>query len=808
MIRHEKWLELLTAVVWRANEDLGALGGGPGLVRAVTELVTAPDAESKVALVERNPLLRTDEAEWLVARCVALVHAQRSRDVFADGKVGAYLRGALGLVEAVRAGELDADLVRRIQGGQPLPTPDDDDPRVIEQHGRRLLDDGRLDAAEAALFRAVTAARAAGRPDVEGDAEIALFKVWMRTGHGVGEQRTAQPSEQWALMLAHARAAEAAYRAADDERGVQNALVAQLTVLVDHNHWTAAGEVLTSLEVANEPVARWWHQYVEAMSAREVETLIERLRWCRDSADLLGGQAEFYRRMCEGKLAALEFRPGDVVPDQTPALAAVTLLGEVGVRDEEGGRAVIARGEALVREAEKLRRRNRTQRVQRQLSGQYAGTYRLHARNLDRLVGGEQAVDVIQAATSRALVAQLWSHELWADALAHPWSRAEPRPTALEECLGRYLADRSVGNRSVLMAAFGRERVRRERQELALTDDDRTAPIISGPLPTGRLRSLLREDDRVVVYGGTGVIYLITHDDTRKIATFEPEEMGDLVEEVLPTLTGTQPPAAEDRRLEERVVDPLREHLRAGSRVFLVPMGDLWRVPLEHLGAAPLGDSHAVSCVPNLTLLGHVLAAPRLKRLIPRFVGFGDPDGSLPHARHELRGAAEFFVDTMVRVGDDLEFNPVVANMADADVLHLACHGLAFPEHPDFAALHLAGPIHRPQVLWYADLARLRLNARLVVLASCHAGTGRVLPGEEYVGFPGAFLAAGARAVVAPLWAVDDRVTAAFMDHFHRAFAHTGDSAAALRDARSRLRSDPLTADPRHWAGFRIFGAP
>jgi CHAT domain-containing protein len=99
------------------------------------------------------------------------------------------------------------------------------------------------------------------------------------------------------------------------------------------------------------------------------------------------------------------------------------------------------------------------------------------------------------------------------------------------------------------------------------------------------------------------------------------------------------------------------------------------------------------------------------------------------------------------------------------------------------------------------------MRARLVVLAACHAGLSRALPENEYVGLPGAFLVSGARAVLGPLWQVDDRVTARFMTHFHAALPDAGPS-GALHLAQQAIEADPTTAHPYYWAAFQLFGLP
>ncbi|MER7544778.1 CHAT domain-containing protein [Spirillospora sp. NPDC127506] len=805
-MNQQQIVAFLTRLAHQTSRQNGALAGGDDVAHAVAALVVAPDAEAKVALIERDPMLRTDQAEWLLARMADHVQTGPMTEQLSD--ISEYLHNTHTIMQSVRAGKLDVAEVRRIKQQYPVPdspSSEDDSVRGQEQKGRQFLEEGRLDLAEATLSLAAEAARAAGEREVEGDAEIALFRVWSELAPEEGHGRL--EGQGWRRMLAHARRAEAAYRAAGDSIGLGNALVAMTTVLVDHGEPVALDSVLDRLEEHCEPVARWWRRYARTKTARDHATLVDGLRWCRDNADLLGENADFYSQMCESKLAFFESRPVTVGRHMSPEFTALASLGlnPSGSDDE-----LIERGEELVRAAGELHRRTLTQRVHRQISMTHYFTYLLHAKNLQRIRGAEAAVDALEAGTNRALLAQVWARELWVGAAQQPWARTEPRPTQLERLLGRYLTDRTPGSHSLLMTAFGKELTRRERQETTLLDQQRrTSHAAAGPLPVAQLRPLLQEEDAVVVYGANGSVYLITRNGCERIAEFQPDKNTALVKAGLSAMTGAGSEGTSAlRQIADVLLAPVLDRVSAGARLYLVPHDSLWHLPLGHIGDEPLADSVAISYVPSLTLLAWQLTAPRLERTLKRFVGFGDGDGTLPHARQELAAAAALWSDSMVRTGKDMQFNPVVANMADADILHLACHGLYFPTHPDFSALHLCGPPQEPEVLWYSDLTRIKMNAELVVLASCHAGTGSVLPGSEYVGFPGAFLSAGARTVIAPLWAVDDHSTESLMGHFYRAYASTKSVAGALRTAQHALRADPETSHPRHWAAFQIFGAP
>ena len=130
-------------------------------------------------------------------------------------------------------------------------------------------------------------------------------------------------------------------------------------------------------------------------------------------------------------------------------------------------------------------------------------------------------------------------------------------------------------------------------------------------------------------------------------------------------------------------------------------------------------------------------------------------------------------------------------------------------------------------------------RTELVVLSACDTGLGDVAGGEGVMGLTRAFHLAGARNVVASLWKVDDRATAALMRLFyHKLWSEGKPPIKALREAQLALYRHPeqigplaasrgpefaktvqlvdggkttanaATGDPRHWAAFLRRGLP
>ncbi len=116
------------------------------------------------------------------------------------------------------------------------------------------------------------------------------------------------------------------------------------------------------------------------------------------------------------------------------------------------------------------------------------------------------------------------------------------------------------------------------------------------------------------------------------------------------------------------------------------------------------------------------------------------------------------------------------------------------------------GPQGAPANLSAARIATLELPARLAVLSSCSSASGRVISGEGVIGVTGAFMSAGVPCIVATLWPVDDRATAALMERFYERLAQGDPAAAALASSKEAIRANPATRAPFYWAGFVVVG--
>src|SRR5262249_8588989 len=105
---------------------------------------------------------------------------------------------------------------------------------------------------------------------------------------------------------------------------------------------------------------------------------------------------------------------------------------------------------------------------------------------------------------------------------------------------------------------------------------------------------------------------------------------------------------------------------------------------------------------------------------------------------------------------------------ARATMLHFATHAVVDETRPEQSAWALTPlPPSEDGLLQVREIYRLSLDADLVTLSACETALGAEFAGEGLVGLARAFHIAGARAVVATLWSVNDEATAELMDRFY-----------------------------------------
>lgn len=262
------------------------------------------------------------------------------------------------------------------------------------------------------------------------------------------------------------------------------------------------------------------------------------------------------------------------------------------------------------------------------------------------------------------------------------------------------------------------------------------------------------------------------------------------------------------RQLHQRLIVPVEETgLLAGtSRLVLAPHAELHYLPFAALLDSAghfLVERFELTTTPSASVwlvLGRRSVTPRegILALAPR------PD-ALPASRTEVDAIARVRGATVLKGAAATE-SAFRRHAPGKRVVHLATFGVLNKNNPLFSHVELGPGDGYDGRLEVHEIYGLDLAADLVVLSACETGLGSgavgdVPAGDDWVGLTRAFLHAGAKRVLATLWAVDDWATAALMEQFY-----PGESLAGAQ--RAMLRS-PATAHPFFWAGFvAVEGAP
>jgi CHAT domain-containing protein len=270
--------------------------------------------------------------------------------------------------------------------------------------------------------------------------------------------------------------------------------------------------------------------------------------------------------------------------------------------------------------------------------------------------------------------------------------------------------------------------------------------------------------------------------------------------------------------LFHRLIQPVASMLPPGGRVIVVPDGPLNMLNFETLPVPGerrryLIEDVEIAVAPSLASLSTRLSSS--KGTAGSMLLIGDPVSSDPkfpslrYASAEMKAVSSAFSDRAA-VYTAKQATPAQylgSEPGKFAIVHFTAHAEANAESPLDSAVILSPDEGGGGYKLYArDVADRPLSADLVTISACRSAGERTYAGEGLVGFAWAFLRAGARRVIAGLWDVDDRSTAALMGQVYEKLADGASPGEALRSAKlEMIRSGTATAKPYYWAPFQIF---
>ncbi|XP_048588018.1 tetratricopeptide repeat protein 28 [Nematostella vectensis] len=189
---------------------------------------------------------------------------------------------------------------------------------------------------------------------------------------------------------------------------------------------------------------------------------------------------------------------------------------------------------------------------------------------------------------------------------------------------------------------------------------------------------------------------------------------------------------------------------------------------------------------------------------------FSDTFAGLPKASEEAKMIRDLLPDVTCLMEERATKNAILAKLKEGvGIVHIASHGNAR------TGKILVAPGPRPHdeiapskdfLLTMEEIYSCQINARLVVLCCCHSGRGEIRA-EGVMGHTRAFLAAGARSVLATLWQISDEATLYFMKRFYRHLVSGRTASASLQQTiRDTIADKDKYSHPYYWGAFILVG--
>nr|XP_058971787.1 tetratricopeptide repeat protein 28-like [Pocillopora verrucosa] len=256
--------------------------------------------------------------------------------------------------------------------------------------------------------------------------------------------------------------------------------------------------------------------------------------------------------------------------------------------------------------------------------------------------------------------------------------------------------------------------------------------------------------------------------------------------------------------------------LLEGPEVVIVPDRSLYKVPFAALsekeGAEYLSETHKIRVIPSLTTLKIIQDSPEGYHSNTGALIIGNPKvnwlPSLPCARREAE-----MVGRLMRVPPLVEEKAtkqaVLERIGSVSLIHFAAHGNAQRGEIALSPIPIpnsqnAIPPQEAYMLTMADVSRVKVRAKLVVLSCCHSGRGEITA-EGVIGIARAFLGSGARSVLVALWAIPDLATEQLMNRFYKHLVEGESASESLHQAMKWMRKNG-SRKMSEWASFTLIG--
>lgn len=343
---------------------------------------------------------------------------------------------------------------------------------------------------------------------------------------------------------------------------------------------------------------------------------------------------------------------------------------------------------------------------------------------------------------------------------------------------------------------------------------ERASDTFGKPMGLAQLQAQLRPNEGVLEFHAIGdqmVVWVVRHDGLQgKTLSLPQEALTQEVDDFRKSIIERKRDAeSRGQALYTKLMAPL--DLTGVQRLFIVPHGSLHYLPFQalHDGKGYLVARASMAVWPSASVGGQLWARPQTK--ISALMAFGNPATTenvpLPGAEREVNQVADLFKQKQIYVQRDATKLTFKQHANESAVLHVAAHAEVDEIDPLFSRILLANDGQDRGLLEAREVYQMNLGGvSLVTLSACESGLGKVLKGDEIVGFTRSFLSAGASSMVASLWPVADDSTEALMTRMYQSMGEGADLMDAMRNAQMDVQKKRRFAHPFFWAPFNVIG--
>ncbi|MCC3404821.1 MAG: tetratricopeptide repeat protein [Microcoleus sp. PH2017_10_PVI_O_A] len=398
--------------------------------------------------------------------------------------------------------------------------------------------------------------------------------------------------------------------------------------------------------------------------------------------------------------------------------------------------------------------------------------------------------------------------------------------------LRRQLQDKFSENLSRQMRELETE-VNRKAEEISRQFPEVAELFESTPKDIAQLKASIPPDTVVIQpvlltnvknLPNTIALFVLTKDSLSvKKIPINPAELDKLLTQYREQLqnTGDTNFTVTGGKLYEILIRPIEDQIKATSakQLSIIATGKLRYIPFETLydektdefliQKYPVNYLTRISTrpIPDSTLQSGILALGNPVTRNPY---------NLPNSPEEVQNITKLFPSSLSYIGNTATLDQFKTQAPRFPFLHLATHGCFQPEgccllnspncrKPDRLDLQPNTILFADREFNIADAALLGLqNTRLLTLSACQTALQANSNGEEISGIAYVFERAGAKAVMASLWNVDDKTTKELMVAFYQNINKGMSKGEALRQAKLSLIKRNFL--PFYWSPFILIG--